>query len=160
MKKANTRILAAMSLAIASSVASGQTPASQAQLVTVENYNRAQSDIYFAGLLKSGGFGKFRHGRELVRPTQRGIIRPNRDTFYSLAVFDLDSGPVTITLPDGAKRFMGMQIVNEDQYSKAVYYAAGTQILTKRSNKFTPYRMRSRSARKTLARSLFPIGMR
>jgi hypothetical protein len=102
MKKANTRILAAMSLAMASSVASGQTPASQSQLVTVENYNRAQSDIYFAGLVKSGGFGKFLHGRELVRPTQRGIIRPNRDTFYSLAVFDLDAGPVTIKLPDGA----------------------------------------------------------
>src|SRR5262245_61689389 len=131
MKKANARILAAMSLAIASSVASGQTPASQSQLVTVENYNRAQSDVYFAGLAKSGGFGKFRHGRELVRPTQRGIIRPNRDTFYSLAVFDLDAGPVTITLPDGAKRFMAMQIVNEDQYSKAVYPGAGSHSLTR-----------------------------
>jgi hypothetical protein len=120
-----------MSLAIASSVASAQTPAFQNQLVTVENYNRAQSDIYFAGLAKSGGFGAFRHGRELVRPTQRGIIRPNRDTFYSLAVFDLDAGPVTITLPDGAKRFMAMQIVNEDQYTTGVYNGAGTHTLTR-----------------------------
>ena len=131
MKKANTRILAAMSLAIASSIAWAQTPASQNQLVTVENYNRAQSDVYFAGLVKSGGFGKFRHGRELVRPTQRGIIRPNRDTFYSLAVFDLDAGPVTITLPDGPKRFMAMQIVNQDQYTRAVYNGAGKHTLTR-----------------------------
>src|SRR5262245_18110292 len=131
MKKVNARILAAMLLAIASSVASGQTPASQSRLVTVENYNRAQSDVYFAGLVKSGGFGKFRHGRELVRPDQRGIIRPNRDTFYSLAVFDLDAGPVTITLPDGAERFMAMQIVNEDQYTKGVYNGAGSRTLTR-----------------------------
>jgi hypothetical protein len=41
MKKTNTKILAAMSLAVASSVASAQTPAFQAELVTVENYNRA-----------------------------------------------------------------------------------------------------------------------
>jgi hypothetical protein len=183
MKKSNTRILAAMSLAIASSVASAQTPAFQNQLVTVENYNRAQSDIYFAGLAKSGGFGNFRHGRELVPPTQRGIIRPNRDTFYSLAVFDLDAGLVAITLPDGAKRFMAMQILNEDQYTKCVYNGAGTHTLTRemvgtryamvavrflmsmfqtkrRSGKSEPCRMPSRSARKALARSLFLIGMR
>jgi hypothetical protein len=129
MKKAS--ILAAMSLAIASSVGSAQIPASNNQLVTVENYSRAQSDVYFAGLVNSGGFGKFRHGRELVRPTQRGIIRPNRDTFYSLAVFDLDAGPATITLPDGAKRFMAMQIVNEDQYTRTVYNGAGSYTLTR-----------------------------
>jgi hypothetical protein len=129
MKKVN--ILAAMSLAIASSVAAAQMPASNNQRVTVENYSRAQSDVYFAGLVNSGGFGKFRHGRELVRPTQRGIIRPNRDTFYSLAVFDLDAGPVTITLPEGAKRFMAMQIVNEDQYTRAVYNGAGSYTLTR-----------------------------
>jgi len=54
------RILAAMSLVMASSVASAQTPTSQAELVTVENYNRAQTDVYFAGVAKNGGFGKFR----------------------------------------------------------------------------------------------------
>jgi hypothetical protein len=85
VKKAHTRILAAMSVVMASSVASAQTPASQAELVTVENYNRAQTDVYFAGVVKNGGFGKFRHGRELVPPAQQGIPRPNRDTLYSFA---------------------------------------------------------------------------
>jgi len=50
---------------------------------------------------------------------QQGIVRPNRDTLYSFAIFDLDAGPVTIKLPDGAKRFMAMQVVNEDQYTTA-----------------------------------------
>jgi hypothetical protein len=99
--------------------------------VTVENYSRAQSDTYFAGLAKSGGFGRFQHGRELARPDQRGIPRPNRDTLYSLGVFDLDAGPVTISLPDAGTRFMGIQIVNQNQYTTPVSYGGGAHILTR-----------------------------
>jgi hypothetical protein len=131
MKKTRMRILAAMSLVIASAAASAQTTASSTELVTVDNYNRAQTDVNFAGVVKNGGFGKFRHGRVLAPPVQQGIVRPNRDTLYSFAIFDLDAGPVTITLPDGAKRFMGMQVVNQDQYTPATYYVAGTHTLTR-----------------------------
>ena len=126
-----TSILAAMTIALAGPIASAQTSPSAPQRVTIENYNRAQTDVYFAGVAKSGGFGKFRHGRELAPVVQQGIVRPNRDTLYSLAVFDLDAGPVTITLPEGARRFMAMQIVNEDQYTAAVYYGAGSHTLTR-----------------------------
>ena len=131
MKMIHLRTLAAMSLAFASSVASAQTATAPTAPVTVENYNRAQTDVYFAGVVKNGGFGKFRHGRELAPPVQQGIVRPNRDTLYSFAVFDLDAGPVTVTLPEGAKRFMAMQVVNEDQYSKGVYYGAGNHTLNR-----------------------------
>jgi hypothetical protein len=123
------RILAAMSLVMASSVASAQTRTSDAELVTIENYNRAQTDVYFAGVARNGGFGKFRHGRELAPPAQQGIPRPNRDTLYSFAIADLDAGPVTITLPEAGKRYMGMQVVNQDQYTAATYYEAGTHAL-------------------------------
>jgi hypothetical protein len=112
---------------MANSFASAQTTASQP--VTVDNYNRAQTDMNFAGVVKNGGFGKFRHGRELAPPIQQGIVRPNRDTLYSFAIVDLDAGPVTISLPDAGKRFMGMQVVNQDQYTLATYYGAGTHIL-------------------------------
>jgi hypothetical protein len=37
-------------------------------------------------------------------------VRPNRDTLYSLSVFDLDAGLVTITLPHAGQRFMSMQV--------------------------------------------------
>jgi hypothetical protein len=46
----------------------------------------------------------------------------NRDTLYSAVVVDLDAGPATVTLPDAGKRFMSMQLVNEDQYSLPGYY--------------------------------------
>jgi hypothetical protein len=59
------------------------------------------------------------------------VIRPNRDTLYSSGVFDLDVGPVTITMPDAGKRFMSMQVVNEDHYVPAVYYGAGSHLLTR-----------------------------
>src|SRR6516165_7295423 len=131
MTKTSKRILAAMSLLITSSVASTQTTASSAEPVTVDNYNRAQTDVYFAGVVKNGGFGKFRHGRELAPPAQQGIPRPNRDTLYSFAIVDLDAGPVTITLPEAGTRYMGMQVVNQDQYTPATYYGAGTHTLTR-----------------------------
>ena len=130
MKKAGMRILVGMSLLLASSVVSAQTTSSTDQPVTFENYNRAQTDVYFAGVVKSGGFGKFRHGRELAPPVQQGIVRPNRDTLYSFVIVDLDAGPATITLPDAGKRFMGLQVVNEDQYSRATFYDAGSHTLT------------------------------
>src|SRR5882724_122101 len=132
MKKTSMKIIsAAMLLAMASSVGSAQTTAAPAQPVTVDNYNRAQTDVYFAGVVKNGGSGKFRHGRELAPPVQKGIIRPNRETLYSIVIVDLDAGPVTVTLPDAGKRFMGMQVVNEDQYTRATYYGAGSHTLTR-----------------------------
>ena len=130
-KTSMTIISAPMSLVIASSVTSAQTTASSAEPVTVDNYNRAQTDVNFAGVVKNGGFGKFRHGRELAPPVQQGIVRPNRDTLYSFAIVDLDAGPVTITLPDAGKRFIGMQAVNQDQYTLATYYGVGTHTLTR-----------------------------
>jgi len=50
---------------------------------------------------------------------------------YSFAIVDLDAGPVTITLPDAGTRYMGMQVVNQDQYTPATYYGAGTHTLTR-----------------------------
>src|SRR5258706_16168778 len=131
MRNNDARVLTALSLAAANSIAMAQTPASPPALVTVENYNRAQTDVYFSGVVKSGAFGKFSHGRELARPVQQGIVRPNRDTLYSFGIFDLDAGPVTITLPEAGKRFMGMQVVNQDQYTRAAYYGAGAHTLTR-----------------------------
>jgi hypothetical protein len=46
-------------------------------------------------------------------------------------VFDLDAGPVTVTLPDAGKRYMAVQIIDQDQYVPDVFYAPGTHTLTK-----------------------------
>jgi hypothetical protein len=100
-------------------------------LVTVENFGRAESDLYFGGVVRKDGFGKLEHNREPTPIDKQTVIRMNRDTLYSGAVFDLDAGPVTIALPDAGKRFMSMQVIDEDQYCPAVFYGAGKHTLTR-----------------------------
>ena len=46
-------------------------------------------------------------------------------------MFDLDAGPVKITLPNPGKRFMSMMVVNEDHYVYEVDYGAGNYNFTK-----------------------------
>jgi hypothetical protein len=99
--------------------------------VTVDNFRRAETDNYFARFVKEGGFGRFKHERELADIDRQTVIRLNRDTLYSFGVFDLDAGPVTITLPDPSKRYMAVQVIDEDQYAPDVFYAPGTHTLTK-----------------------------
>lgn len=93
------------------------------ELVTPDNFARAESDLYFANIVNDGGFGKFFHNREMSSIDHQIVIRQNRDTLYSAAVFDLDAGPVTITLPETAGRFMSLQVISEDHYTTNVAYA-------------------------------------
>lgn len=46
-------------------------------------------------------------------------------------MFDLDAGPVTISLPDAGKRFMTMIQIDEDHYVSTVVYGSGSYMLTK-----------------------------
>ena len=103
------------------------------QPVTVDNFVRAESDLYMAGLLKDSGgrLGTFNHRRDVADIDHQTVIRLNRDTLYSSALFDLDAGPATITLPDAGSRFMSMQIISEDHYVPAVYYKPGAHTLTR-----------------------------
>lgn len=99
--------------------------------VTPDNFNRAESDMYFEKLADEGGLGVFAHHRQLVEIDRQTVIRSNRDTLYSTAVFDLDAAPVTITLPDPGARFMSMQVIDEDQYTYEVVYASGPYVLNR-----------------------------
>jgi hypothetical protein len=100
--------------------------------VTPDNFIRAETDMYFGIVaIRQGGFGKLFHHRELMPIDEQDVVHANRDTLYSGAVFDLDAGPVTITLPDTGKRFMSMIVIDENQYALAVVYDAGTYTLSR-----------------------------
>ena len=71
------------------------------------------------------------HERELADIDKQTVIRLNRDTLYSFGVFDLDAGPVTVTLPDADGRFVSLQLINNDHYAVDVFYAPGTHTITK-----------------------------
>lgn len=99
--------------------------------VTVDNFRRAESDMYFARFEKEGAFGKFKHERELAAINRQTVIRLNRDTLYSFGVFDLDAAPVTLTIPDAGKRYMAVQVIDEDHFAPDVFYAPSTNTLTR-----------------------------
>lgn len=100
-------------------------------LVTAANFNRAETDLYFSTSVKqSNGTGAIFHFRTLMPIDNQTVIRANRDVLYSSGVFDLDAGPVTVTLPNPGKRFMSMQTFDQDQYSET-YYAPGTFTFTR-----------------------------
>jgi hypothetical protein len=122
-----------LTLALAGAgAAHAQTALSDTVPVTADNFTRAETDTYFAKIVKqAGGVGKFSHRREIEPIDDQIVIRGNRDTIYSAAVFDLDAGPVTVTLPDAGERFMSMIVIDQDQYTPAVYYGAGSHTFTR-----------------------------
>ncbi len=104
--------------------AQAQPPAGNPVPVTVDNFIRAESDLYMGNLAKeAGGLAKLQHRREPASIDQQTVIRLNRDTLYTSAIFDLDAGPVTIALPDAGTRFMSLMVVSQDHYTTTVYGA-------------------------------------
>src|SRR5260370_4093062 len=108
-----------------------QSRAGNAIPVTPDNFIRAETDPYFSTTVKNGGFGKFNHIREPTPLDKQFIVRTNRDTLFSLGVFDLDAGPLTVTLPNAGKHFMSMQVVDEDMYTPLVTYDGGSYTVTR-----------------------------
>jgi hypothetical protein len=114
-----TRLLYLATLAMTAQAAAAPTP------VTVDNFVRAETDMYFGKAVKDGGFGKLVHDRELTPIEKQAVVRMNRDTLYSSGVFDLDAGPLTVTLPPAGKRFVSMQVISQDHYTTDVVYSPG-----------------------------------
>lgn len=105
------------------------TQGSTAVNVSTDNFIRAESDLYFGHIVADGSLGRFTHNRELTPLDKQLVIRQNRDTLYSAAVFDLDAGPVAVTIPDGGRRFMSAQVITEDHYVPEVTYGRARLVL-------------------------------
>lgn len=126
MTKTSVKIAGILSFA-----AMAACPAFAAETVTVDNFIRAESDLYFGNMVKDGALGTFIHRREPAGVDNQTVIRLNRDTLYSSAVVDLDAGPVTVTMPDAGDRFLSLMVINEDHYIASVSYGGGTYTVTK-----------------------------
>src|SRR5262245_56967379 len=71
--------------------------------VTVENFTRAETDMYFRSFTQ-GKIEVLLHHREAANATNQRVVRDNPNVVGSIGVFDLDAGPVTITMPDSGQR--------------------------------------------------------
>lgn len=129
-----SRASAVLGLVTSLSLSQPSVPAQGSAIpVTPDNFTRAESDLYFSGVVRGGGFGAFKHTREPAPIDQQSVIRLNRDTLYSAAVFDLDAGPVTISLPATDRRFVSLQVIDQDHYTHAVHYTAGEYTLSRQA---------------------------
>jgi hypothetical protein len=119
----NAKSIACVSVLALSIVypARAQSAAGEPIRVTPDNFVRAETDTYFGIRTKLTGIGKLENRREPMTIDDQSVVRGNRDTLYTSGVFDLDAGPVTITLPDAGKRFMSVQAISEDHYTKTFY---------------------------------------
>jgi hypothetical protein len=99
------------------------------ELVTVDNFVRAETDMTLGRYVKQGAFGKFLHIRQPTPIDKQDVIRMNLDTLYSVGVFDL-SDPVTIIKPDSSDRFQSMMVISQDHSLLPVEHEAGEFTLT------------------------------
>lgn len=98
-------------------------------LVSPDNFVRAATDQEFTNIVNENGFGRFFHMREVTPVDRQLVVRANRDTLYSAAVFDLQASPVTLTLPDPGPRYMSAQVINQDEYVTDMFYGGGEHTL-------------------------------
>lgn len=99
--------------------------------VTRDNFVRAETDTYFTGFVHEGALGRLVHSRALTDIANQMVVRMNRDTIYSRGVFDLDAGPVTVTLPDADGRFMSALVIDQDHYALKTFYNCAPYTLTR-----------------------------
>ncbi|KLU05267.1 hypothetical protein RISK_002758 [Rhodopirellula islandica] len=98
-------------------------------VVNVDNFNRAQTDFEFAGILKQSVINQVHSNRTPTPIDKQNVIRMNRDTLYSIGVINISKG-ATVTMPDSGKRYMSLMVINNDGYVNEVFYGAGPHELT------------------------------
>lgn len=98
--------------------------------VNIDNFVHAETSLQFENMMKmSRGVNKFAHARRPLRLDRQTVLRMNRDTLYSSAVVDISKG-ATITLPNAGGRYMSVAVLNEDNYTTAVFHTPGSYELT------------------------------
>ncbi|MBS0254245.1 MAG: DUF1214 domain-containing protein [Proteobacteria bacterium] len=98
--------------------------------VTIDSYVRAETDRHFKQRVEQGALGRFHVERGPIPVDRQPVVRMNRDTPYSTAIFDL-TNPVTIEMPDTRGRYQTLVIINEDHYIQHVSYAPGKYTFTR-----------------------------
>ncbi len=133
-KKITSPMVLALIATVLFAGASAQTAPSpeattQHMPVNALNFVRAETDSYMALFVSQGYFAKFNHIRVPTPIAQQDVIRMNRDTLYSGAVFDLTT-PVTINMPENEGRFQSMLIINQDHYVVGIEHEGGDYSFT------------------------------
>ena len=106
----------------------------KAPTVNAYSYVRAETDTQIKGYTEApyNAFGKFVHGRKAYDVDHQVTLSANRDTIYSMSVFDLSKSPVTVTLPETNGRYMSLMRLsqNHDIYPAVYAPEKGSKTIT------------------------------
>ena len=94
--------------------------------VTPDNFARAESDMQFMTVVKRGGFGRLTHEHDFPPAGRQSAPWADGDVLRSRAVFDLELGPVTVTVPPAGDRFVSLEALDEDHYTVGMFYGPGS----------------------------------
>jgi hypothetical protein len=94
--------------------------------VTPDNFVRAETDMQFLTVVKRGGFGRLVHERDFPPAGRQPLAWADADILRSHGVFDLELGPIEITLPPVGDRFISIEVLDEDHYTLSMFYGPGT----------------------------------
>ena len=85
----------------------------------------------FDGIRQPESLGRFLHRREPIFLDGRAAPGAQRAALYSIALFDLEAGPVTVTLPHPGRRQMTLTAMDERHALQAVYHGPGSHTLNR-----------------------------
>src|SRR5262249_8442573 len=88
--------------------------------VAPDNFAGAASDMQFMPVVKRGGFGRLVHDRDFVTAGRQSAPWADGDVLRSRGVFDLELGPVAVTVPPIGERFVSIEALDEDHYTVAM----------------------------------------
>ncbi|MEM8574324.1 MAG: DUF1214 domain-containing protein [Pseudomonadota bacterium] len=121
-------LLVRLSVIAAASIGGAALAQNTNQLVTPQNYIRAEVDFSFADFQKNAG-GKVNEFFYITQPTpldKQTVVRMNRDTLYAGAVVDTEGG-ATVTIPEFPDdRYFSVYVIDNDHYAPKVFYEPGT----------------------------------
>ena len=94
--------------------------------VTEANYEIAESDFTFNGVVGVVGTNKWMAEKGLTPIDKQKVVRQNRDTIYSYYVADVSEG-ATVTVPETPDgRYISVMVVQNDHYIDQVFINPGT----------------------------------
>lgn len=97
--------------------------------VTLDTFVRAETARMLHDLQTgAGGPGRWHHLRTPTPIDAQTVVRMNRDTLYSFAVVDLDSG-VELVIPDPGGRYLSVMAVTEEHHINRVFHDPGVHRL-------------------------------
>ena len=98
--------------------------------MTAKEYIQAESRAFLANFIGRNGLNKWFHFKTLAKKDDKWVVSPNNDTIYSMAAVNATDG-FTLVIPEVGKRFVSIQIADENHMTPFYLYGGGTYKFTR-----------------------------